>query len=188
MPEGRGHGAETHEDRNDVRNVQRGTGFAARELAHGRRSAHLGCKEELSRAFDAGLLLAHVVKRPEVPRRVPLSDNERDLVERLIEVNLDKAQQYMADVKARSIEGTETMVRVADSSALELHRIVEERQVDLMVLSAHGYSGEPRWPYGSISLNLIFYGTSALLIVQDIAPGEIEPSQAELASKEKRGH
>ena len=81
-----------------------------------------------------------------------------------------------------------TMVRVADSSALELHRIVEERQVDLMVLSAHGYSGEPRWPYGSISLNLIFYGASALLIVQDIAPGEIEPSQAELASKEKRGH
>jgi nucleotide-binding universal stress UspA family protein len=148
----------------------------------------ISAAEELSRAFDAGLLLAHVVRRPEVPRRAPLSDKERDLVERLIEVNLDKAKQYMADVKAHSIEGTEVMVRVADSSALELHRIVEERQVDLMVLSAHGYSGEPRWPYGSISLNLIFYGTSALLIVQDIAPGEIKPSQAELASKEKRGH
>lgn len=144
--------------------------------------------EELSRAFEAGLLLVHVVRRPEVPRRVPLTDQERDLVERLVAVNEAKAKEYIADVKARSAEGTEVMVRVAESSALELHRIVEDRKVDLMVLSAHGYSGEPRWPYGSISLNLIFYGTSALLIVQDIPSSELKPSQAELASREKRGH
>ena len=144
--------------------------------------------EELSRAFDAGLLLVHVVRRPEVPRRAPLTDEERDLVDRLIAVNQAKAEDYMDDIKAHSAEGTEVMGRVAESSALELHRIAQDRKVDLMVLSAHGYSGEPRWPYGSISLNLIFYGTSALLIVQDIPSSELKPSQAELASKEKRGH
>jgi nucleotide-binding universal stress UspA family protein len=142
----------------------------------------------LAKAFGAGLLLAHVVRRPEVPRRVPLNDEERQLVERLIEVNLAKAEQYMADVESHSPEGAEIMVRVADSSAVELHRIVDERGVDLMVLSAHGYSGEPSWPYGSVSLNLIFYGTSTLLIVQDISADEIKPSRAELVSREKRGH
>jgi nucleotide-binding universal stress UspA family protein len=142
----------------------------------------------LAQAFDAELLMAHVVSRPQLPRRVPLTVGETDLVDRLMEVNLAKAEQYMDDVKSHTPEWTETMVCVGDSSAIELHRIIDKRRVDLTVLSAHGSSGEPRWPYGSVCLNLLFYGSSPLLILQDIAMGDRQATHAELAARERHGH
>ena len=148
----------------------------------------IGTATLLAQAFDAELLMAHVVSRPEVPRRIPLTAEEQDLIDRLIVVNLGKAEQYMADVKSHTPDWTETMVCVGDSSAVELHRIIDKRRVDLTVLSAHGTSGEPRWPYGSVCLNLLFYGSSPMLILQDIAINEREATHAELAARERHGH
>jgi nucleotide-binding universal stress UspA family protein len=153
-----------------------------------RASCATGTATVLARAFRAELLMAHVVHRPEVPLWPSMTAREQALLERLVEINLAKAEQYMAEVKSHNPEGIETTVCVGDSSAAELHRIVDERQIDLMVLSAHGYSGEPRWPYGSVCLNLLLYGSSPLLIFQDIPIEEHEPSMAELAAKERQGH
>ena len=61
-------------------------------------------------------------------------------------------------------------------------------RTDLVVLSAHGYSGESRWPYGGVTLNIIVYGTTPVLIVQDLSPDEIQRSPAEAAFRERRGH
>jgi hypothetical protein len=52
-----------------------------------------------------------------------------------------------------------------------LHDLVEREGADLVILSAHGYSGNTKWPYGSVVTNFIAYGTTPLLIVQD-APAE----------------
>ncbi len=148
----------------------------------------IGTATLLAQVFDADLLMAHVVSRPEVPRRVPLAVEEQALLEQLIEVNLAKAEQYMDDVKSHTPEWTETMVCIGDSSTVELHRIIDKRRVDLTVLSAHGSSGEPRWPYGSVCLNLLFYGSSPMLILQDIAMDQREATHAELAARERQGH
>jgi nucleotide-binding universal stress UspA family protein len=142
----------------------------------------------LAQTFDAGLLVAHVINRPEIPQRTPLLHEEQALIDRIIAINQVKSEQYMTEIKSHYPEFVETLVRVGNSSTVELHRIAVERHVDLMVLSAHGYSGERSWPYGSVCLNLIFYGASSLLIVQDIAVGEMAPSLAELAAREKQGH
>lgn len=52
-------------------------------------------------------------------------------------------------------------------AAAELHRMVEQEQIDIVALSAHGYSGNRQWPYGSMVNNFILYGKASLLIVQD---------------------
>jgi nucleotide-binding universal stress UspA family protein len=63
-----------------------------------------------------------------------------------------------------------------------------EEPVDLVVLSAHGYSGSAEWPYGSVALNFIAYGTTPLLIVQDLVESEARRSKAEAAAAESKGH
>ncbi|MEA3398019.1 MAG: universal stress protein [Chloroflexota bacterium] len=47
-----------------------------------------------------------------------------------------------------------------------LHNLVEQVDADLVVLSAHGHSGETRWPYGNVVVSFIGYGATPLLIVQ----------------------
>ena len=51
-----------------------------------------------------------------------------------------------------------------------LHRFVAEEQIDLVLLSAHGFSGQAQWPFGSLTQSFIEYGETPLLIVQDM-PG-----------------
>jgi hypothetical protein len=54
----------------------------------------------------------------------------------------------------------------------------------MVTLSAHGYSGNHQWPYGSMVNNFILYGRVPLLIVQDL-PAKQEPTPLELSSKER---
>jgi hypothetical protein len=55
------------------------------------------------------------------------------------------------------------------------------------MLSAHGYSGNHQWPYGSIVNNFILYGKESLLIVQDL-PIKEERSQVDMATREQVRH
>jgi nucleotide-binding universal stress UspA family protein len=45
---------------------------------------------------------------------------------------------------------------------------VEREHIDLVALSAHGYSGNSQWPYGSIANNFIAYSKVPLLLSQDL--------------------
>lgn len=82
----------------------------------------------------------------------------------------------------------QTRLLVSDDAAATLHDLVDQENVDLVVLSAHGYSGRTKWPYGSMVVNFIAYGTTPLLIVQDLTPDEVERTQAEVAAREYKGH
>ena len=65
----------------------------------------------------------------------------------------------------------ETRLLVSNHVAHSLYELVDQEHVDLVLLSAHGYSGDMRWPYGSLVANFVAYGSSPLLIFQD-APVE----------------
>jgi hypothetical protein len=49
-----------------------------------------------------------------------------------------------------------------------LHHFVAQEQIDLVLLCAHGFSGQPQWPFGSLAHSFINYGETPLLIVQDM--------------------
>ncbi|MEA3375469.1 MAG: universal stress protein [Chloroflexota bacterium] len=134
------------------------------------------------------LLLAHVVNRPEVPRRAPLTEEEQELVERLTELNRKTGEAYLEDLKSRLGTPCEAHLLVSDNPAASLHEMVEREDVDLVVMAAHGYSGGARWPYGSIALNFIAYGSRPLLMIQDVPPEEAMVTEAEKAASERAGH
>jgi len=138
--------------------------------------------------YKSELLLVHVVSRPEMPRRAPPTRQEVELANRIMELNQLEATKYLEQLKSRLSLDVRTRLLVSDNAAATLHDLVDQENVNLVVLSAHGYSGGTRWPYGSMVVSFIAYGTSPLLIVQDLTPDEVERTQAEMAAREYKGH
>ncbi len=100
------------------------------------------------------------------------------------------AAKYLAELRSRlDTEDIDVQGRmlVTDGAVEALHNLVLEEKIDLVVMSAHGFHGGTKWPYGSVAVSFIAYGTTSLLVVQDLVPGELEPTQAELAAKVSRG-
>jgi nucleotide-binding universal stress UspA family protein len=142
----------------------------------------------LTQLHGSALVLAQVAPRPEVPRTRPLSAEETDLLERLAALNREAAEVYLENLRGRLPHNAERCVLVSDDAAATLHELVQSEDIDLVLLCAHGYTGESRWPYGSLALNFIAYGATPLLIVQDIPSEEMISTIAEEAASEMKGH
>jgi len=143
---------------------------------------------ELAGFHDGQLVVAHVVKEPEVPRRAPLSEEEAQLVERLTTLNRERGGAYLDDVGSRLDLNVEPRLLVSDDPAMALHTLADDEEVDLVIMAAHGYSGKKTWPYGSVALNFIVFGCEPLLIVQDVPAEEVGETTAERAAREQAGH
>ncbi len=148
----------------------------------------LNIAESLANAHNSEILAAHVVRQPELPRRTSASQEDLLLVNQLTERNRVEAIKYLEDLRSRVDVTIHTILEVSPSISRSLHQIAEQHNVDLTILSAHGYSGDTRWPYGSVGLGFIVYGSTPLLILQDLPTNGIEPTQAEIAARESGGH
>jgi nucleotide-binding universal stress UspA family protein len=138
----------------------------------------------LARTSEAQVLLAHVVLRPQMPRRTPLSQEDSNLADRIVERNRSEAEQYLKDVRSQfPPAAVETRLLIANHLAVALHELADQENADLVLLSAHGDSGEMRWPYGSLVAGFIAYGSSPLLIFQDAPARAIAPTPAEVAAQ-----
>jgi nucleotide-binding universal stress UspA family protein len=142
----------------------------------------------LARAHDAQLVLAHIVRTPEIPRQLWTNDEERDLLEQLTVCRQRRAESYLEGVQKRLTVDADIELRKSVDVPGALQALAEEGAFDLILLSAHGYSGSPRRTYGSVAASLIGYSSTPLLIVQDLAGEQLVPSQAELVTREHQGH
>jgi nucleotide-binding universal stress UspA family protein len=142
----------------------------------------------LARFHDSQVVIVHVVRRPELPCRTPLMQEDLDLVAQVVERNQREARKYFEQLQSRLPADVQIRLLVDDNIPIRLHELVEEEKIDLLILSAHGYSGGAKWPYGSIANSFILYGTVPLLVVQDLLPEELEITQAELSIRQTKGH
>ena len=123
-------------------------------------------------------------------RQMPLVREDVDLSNRVIARNQEEAVRYLDQVRQHSsLEGidVETHLLSGDSAASALHEFADQERIDLVALSAHGYSGNNRWPYGSMVDNFILYSKVPLIIVQDLPPKE-EPVVSEMVPREREEH
>lgn len=143
--------------------------------------------QRLARAQSSEVHLAHVVRAPEMARQLPPLPEDIELSERLVNRNREEAGRYLEQLANSSgFEGINVQSRLitSDNTAAALHHLVEELQSDLLIMSAHGYSGKPEWAYGSMVHNFISYGRADLLIVQDL-PAKHDLSAAAMAARER---
>jgi len=142
----------------------------------------------LARYHEADLLAVHVVARPQMPRWAPPTQEDVELANRIVERNRLEATRYLKQLQSRLDVHVRTSVLLSDHAAETLHDLVEQANADLVILSAHGHSGGTKWPYGGLVVNFIAYGTTPLLIVQDLSPDEVERTRAEMLARERKGH
>lgn len=141
----------------------------------------------LARHHGAELVLAHVVRKPEMPRAAPPTPEDMDLAERLIQRNREVAGKYLDDLRPRLAVDFRPRLLVGSDVARTLHDLAEDESIDLMLVCAHGSSADIMRPYGSVSMSLVEYGTKPVLVIQDLEPEELQASEAEEAAREHKG-
>lgn len=126
---------------------------------------------QLAHFHKSRIHLVQIVQTPEMARQMPPDREDIELSARFVARNREEAERYLEQVKSRSyLEGIEVQTHLitSDNRTVALHQLVEQEHIDLVAFSAHGYSGNLQWPYGSTVSNFILYGKTSLLIVQDL--------------------
>ena len=135
-------------------------------------SQRAGCALTMAAAFvdayAAECYLIHVVNKPEMVRHTPLTEEDTDLLNRFIARNQEEGARYLEQTKRHLPTTPHTRLLVSDDVAGTILHVSEEEKIDLMVSSAHGYSGEATRPFGSTTGRFIVEATAPLLIVQDL--------------------
>jgi nucleotide-binding universal stress UspA family protein len=145
----------------------------------------------LGRAYKSKLILAHIVPEPDMPRRMPPSQEDVALAVQLTERNRREAEHYMSELQHRlSAQGVEPEVRIVVSPrrARSIRALAERENVDLVLVSAHGKTGDASERYGGIAARLIQESGRPVVIVQDLAGAIHEASAAEEAACGHPGH
>ena len=134
----------------------------------------------IARAHQGEILLVHVVEVPQLPGRMPPAPEERELTQKLAELDRKTAEGYLAEMEALlSGSGLAVKKLLVESPHVvqALEKVAADERVSLMVVSAHGRSGAAPWPYGSVADRLIEHGTTPLLVFQDLPAREPEEAQ-----------
>jgi nucleotide-binding universal stress UspA family protein len=141
----------------------------------------------LARFHKSQIHIARVVTTPEMAHQLPLAQEDLDLSNRVVARNKEESIHYLEQVRQRALlNGIPVQSHLLDSenALAALHGLVEQENIDLVVLSAHGYSGNNQWLYGSIVNNFVLHSPVPLLIVQDLAEKE-EPFLADRSVMER---
>lgn len=123
--------------------------------------------------WNAELLLAHVVLRPQLFAHGPVTPEDEALSQRLIERNLAAAADYLAQVQTHLGIRSQVRLRVSDNVLDAFRKINEEDEVDLLVFTAHGQGCDRGRLYGGLVNMCLSYGCVDMLVLQDLEPDDI---------------
>jgi len=133
-------------------------------------------------------MLAAVIKPPEIPVPEPYPAEIKQFSEQLMQVSRQAVSNYLNEMKERLSVACETCVLENNSVSAAIQELAsKEEDIDLVVLCAHGYTGQSTWPYGSVARNYMEHGTKPVLVIQDVPRSQVQPTVAEIAAKKSGG-
>lgn len=134
------------------------------------------------------LILTAVIKPPELPIPEPYPFEIEQLSQQLMNVSREAVGNYLNEMKERLPVECETRVIENISVFAAIQELAsQEEEIDLVVLCAHGYTGQFAWPYGSVARNYIEHGTKPVLVIQDVPRSQVQPTAAEIAAEKSGG-
>lgn len=144
----------------------------------------------LAQWHQSTVILGTVIQRPQPIQRFPLSEEDQAWIQQFTERNQQEAARYLEQLATQfSLKGlsAEANIAISDNALGSIHDMVDESDADLVMIAAHGSSGERRWPYGSTAASLIAYGRTPLMILQDLSESDIPQTHAERVVREAKG-
>lgn len=144
----------------------------------------------IARASGAELLLATVVPTPELLGDAVEWSQQARLSRLLSELNRETAAAHLESLRLRL--GTRELTvraRILEDSDVgrALCRLEEEEDVSLVVIAAHGHTGDPGWRYGSTAMRLLDHARRPLAVFQDLPEAGGREAGGELRSGRARG-
>jgi len=155
-----------------------------------RGEAALALASSCADANGGEIVLAQLVGPLKSPDHGHLSGEQQAVLTTLRRLARDEAQTYLDSVREHlrpTPLSVRTRVQVSDS-LIALHDLTDEMGVDLTVMTAHGQSGVRRWPLGRVAMNLLIFGNTPLLLLQDVKAHDLGLSVSEQATLELAGH
>ena len=132
------------------------------------------------------LIFASVIKTPEVPIPEPYPQEVKELQRQFNQISRRAIQDYLNMMKDRVNVPCETCLVESKHIPSAIHELAEKNDIDLVLMSAHGYTGQFTAPYGSVAFDYIEHGTRPVLIIQDVPRSQVKPTAAQVAA-EKAG-
>ena len=109
------------------------------------------------------------------------------MADQLVEHNQAEATQYLEQLRSRLDANVESRVLVSEHISATLHEWVEQERPDLVLLSAHGRSGQDRGLFGDVVTSFIAYGTTPLIIKLDGSQSQSPPTPIDAANGDSGG-
>ena len=133
------------------------------------------------------LVLAAVIKPPEIPIPEPYPNEIEQLSEQLMSVSRQAVSNYLNEMKEHLAVECETCVVENKSVTSAIQELANQEDIDLVVVCAHGYTGQSTWPYGTVARNYMEHGTKPVLVIQDVDRSQVQPTAAEIAAEKSGG-
>lgn len=131
----------------------------------------------IANAYDAELVLAHVVQEP-MASSVLHSGEDLELAQELAARLETSARHYLATLRDRLAHEVPAIRALVVRHANERQSLVEltrQEHVDLVVLSAHGVACDPARSFGSVTAHLLTHSVVPLLVLQDLSSESERP-------------
>jgi nucleotide-binding universal stress UspA family protein len=134
---------------------------------------------------EAEIILIHALESPTVLHEHMLTPEVRNAVEQIKNHNQLEAERYLAQVASQIPSKVTTRIVSGSNAVSALLKSVRDNDIDLIIMGAHGDTGETMRPHGSVVSSFISYGSTPLLLIQDLPRDQIKPIQAELSATNK---
>ena len=154
----------------------------------GSRRAECALSAGISLAQDgrSKLVLASVMKPPELPVVEPYRHEIRQICDQLMEYSRKAYGVYLQGVSERLQVESETHLIEHISITSAIQDLAHQQNADLIILCAHGYASASNRPHGTVVRDCIDHGTTPLLVIQDLPRSQIRPTETQLAADSTR--
>jgi nucleotide-binding universal stress UspA family protein len=136
---------------------------------------------DLATRLGSELLLVHVV--PMIPRLPSASTifHEAEYEQELHNDAESRLRQVAAELSGAGL-AVKTFVGTANDAGMEILRIAEQNNADLIVIATHGMTGWHKLAFGSVTEKVVRMSTCPVLVLKANAEGELSDPSAKANS------
>ena len=99
----------------------------------------------------------------------------------------NSVRKYLARIKLQFAVPSEIRTIEHRCVSKALQSLVKEENIDLIIMCAHGYTGQYHYPYGSVAREMLEFGAKPILIIQDIPRCHVQLTDSEIAAQRNEG-
>jgi nucleotide-binding universal stress UspA family protein len=140
----------------------------------------------LAEESHSQLILTSVIKPLEVPEISQYQQEMQELSDRFMTINTKALNHYLNDISQRLTVENKSKILINSRISQAILNLSDEENIDLLILCAHGHTGDFNRPFGMVAHSCIIYGTQPVLVLQDQPPSHIKISAAEQVSKQTK--